>query len=57
MEMGPGDESNGLGMPCGTKTGKCLWNSNEIFHINITGNTNTHIKLRSGNYYLSGTSC
>jgi hypothetical protein len=38
MEMGSGDESNGIGMPDGTKTGKCLlWSNNEVFHINPMG--------------------
>jgi hypothetical protein len=44
MEMGSGDESNGIGMPDGTNTGKCLlWSNSEVFHINIMGDIRVYM--------------
>jgi hypothetical protein len=58
MEMGSGDESNGVGMPVGTVTGKCLWSSSEIFYINNHGKSiYTHAKLRldiGNNFFFVG---
>jgi hypothetical protein len=59
MEMGPGDESNGLGMPYGTITGKYVsykcQGKYKYTHTKLSldiGNT----FLLAGRYYLSSSS-